>query len=88
MSSVILTAPASISSRQQRKWICDKIGVLAQQDVTDVYRFASTKIPKEKFIAASDGCRVSLDSSIPDDVILQIYNLIKSKLDREVQNES
>jgi hypothetical protein len=80
MTTVILTKPADIPSSMQRKYICDTISRLSQQDTQDVYRFASTKIPKEKFIPASDGCRVSLDSSISDEVILQIYNLVRSKL--------
>jgi hypothetical protein len=79
-STVILTAPTTISSKQQRKWIRDNISGLSQQDTQDVYRFASTKIPKEKFIAASDGCRISFDASISDEIILQIYNLVRSKL--------
>lgn len=80
MSSTILTTPSEISSAQQRKYICDAIRDLSLQDTADIYRFASTKIPKEKFISASDGCRVSLDSSISDEVILLIYNLVRSKL--------
>lgn len=79
-SSVILTAISELSRREQCKSIYNMIPQLPLQDVQDVFRFASTKIPKDQFIRGSDGCRLSLDATISDEIILQLYNLVKSKL--------
>lgn len=80
MSSIILTSPCDLSRRDQCKFIYNMIPQLPLQDVQDVFRFASTKIPKDQFIRGSDGCRLSLDATISDVIILQLYNLVKSKL--------
>lgn len=80
MSGVILTMPADITPKEQRRWICRTVSDLQLQDVQDIYRFASTKIAKEMFITHSDGCRLNLDC-VNDDVVLQIYNLVRSKIE-------
>lgn len=80
MTTFVLTAPCGLSRREQCKFIYNMIPQLPLQDIQDVFRFASTKIPKDQFIRGSDGCRLSLDSSISNEIILQLYNLVKSKL--------
>jgi hypothetical protein len=87
MSGVILTMKATISPKEQRKWICRAIADLTQQDTQDMYRFASTKIPKEMFITHSDGCRLDL-SCVSDEIVLQLYNLIRSKFDADSSSNS
>jgi hypothetical protein len=79
-STIILTTSCDLSRREQCKFIHNMISQLPLQDVQDVFRFASTKIPKDQFIRGSDGCRLSLDTTISDVIILQLYNLVKSKL--------
>lgn len=80
MSSVVLTVTTDLSRREQCKFIHNMIQQLPLQDVQDVYRFTFTKIPKDQFVRGSDGCRLSLDATISDEIILQLYNLVKSKL--------
>lgn len=79
-STIVLTLPSDLTRREQCKFIYNMITQLPLQDVQDVYRFAFTKIPKDQFIRGSDGCRLSLDATISDEIILQLYNLVKSKL--------
>ena len=78
--TTILTEATDLSRREQCKFIYNMIPQLPLQDIQDVYRFAFTKIPKDQFIRGSDGCRLSLDATISDETILQLYNLVKSKL--------
>lgn len=49
----------------------------------DVFKQTQQMVPPEKFIIHADGSRLSLDSSIPDDVLVRMHTLICSKLNYE-----
>lgn len=72
---------AGLSSKEMRKLICNKMCLLAHEDLKDVFKQAQHMIAPEKFIVAGDGTRVSLDRSIDDDVIVRLLEAIESKLE-------
>lgn len=63
-----------------RAWICDKINRLSNDDRKEVLHIATKKIPQDRFINSADGCRVSLDKSISDEVIYDLYIEISKRL--------
>ena len=70
----------TLSPAALRKLVCKNIRHLSQKDRRDVLNFVQSEVPTKKLITAADGTRISLDSSIPDEVILSIYNLIQSRM--------
>ena len=65
---------------QLRKALCDNIHQLSTIDKQEVLNFALQQLPGNKFISSGDGTRISLDASIPDAVIIEMHNLIQSKM--------
>lgn len=77
---IFTMSTASITSKEMRKLVCNKICLLPIDDLRDVFKQAQKMIAPEKFIVAGDGTRVSLDSSIGDDVISRLLEAIDAKL--------
>ena len=71
---------ADIPISQLRKALCDNIHQLSTIDKQEVLNFALQQLPGNKFISSGDGTRISLDASIPDAVIIEMHNLIQSKM--------
>ena len=71
---------ASITSKEMRKLVCNKMCLLPINDLREVFKQAQKMIAPEKFIVAGDGTRISLDSSIGDDVISRLLEAIDAKL--------
>jgi len=47
----------------------------------DVFKHIRLMIPLEKFVKNANGTLLSLDATIPDDVIMRFSDLIKLKLE-------
>ena len=75
-----MTTPDTLSPSQLRRLVCENIRHLSQKDRQDVLNYVIQEVPSKKLITAADGTRISLDSSIPDEVILGIHNLIQSRM--------
>ncbi len=76
MTTLDLPAPS-----QLRKLVCENIRNLSHKDRQDVLNYVLSEVPGKKLIVGSDGTRISLDASIPDEVIRGIHNLIQSRMD-------
>ena len=72
-----------LSRRELCKAIYDQLPSLPRKDMIDVFKQTQQMVPPEKFIIHADGSRLSLDSSIPDDVLVRMHTLICSKLNYE-----
>lgn len=71
---------ADISISQLRKLLSDNIHLLSTQDKQHVLNFALQHLPGKKLIVGGDGTRLSLDASIPDEVIRGMHALVQSKM--------
>lgn len=80
-------ATAGLTSKEMRKLVCNKMCLLAHEDLKDVFKQAQRMVAPEKFIVGGDGTRVSLDGSIGDDVILRLLEAIESKLEYTDPNQ-
>jgi hypothetical protein len=63
-----------------RRLLCGNIHLLSQSDRQEVLNYALQHLPGKKLIACGDGTRLSLDASIPDEVIRGMHALIQSKM--------
>lgn len=70
----------SIPIAQLKKLLCDQIHQISQSDRQQVLNFALSELPGKKLIVGGDGTRLSLDASIPDEVIRGMHALVQSKL--------
>ena len=75
-----MTTPDTLSFAALRKLVCENIRHLSQKDRQDVLNYVIQEVPSKKLISAADGTRISLDSLIPDEVIVGIQNLIQSRM--------
>jgi hypothetical protein len=71
---------ANLTSKEMRKLVCNKMCLLPIDDLKEVFKQAQKMIAPEKFVVSGDGTRVSLDSSIGDDVISRLLEAIDAKL--------
>lgn len=69
-----------LTRRELCKFIYDNIPNLDRENLLDVFKQVRLMIPLEKFIKNANGTLLSLDDTIPDDVIIRFSNLIQSKL--------
>lgn len=69
------------SRRELCKYIYDSLPNLDRENMLDVFKKVRLMIPLEKFIKNANGTLLSLDETIPDDVIIRFSDLIKSKLE-------
>lgn len=67
-------------SREMRKMVSHKMCLLAHEDLKTVFKEAQKMVAPEKFITSGDGTRLSLDMSIPDEVVRRLLEAIESKL--------
>ena len=65
---------------QLKKLLCDNIHQLSTQEKQEVLNYALQQLPGKKFISSGDGTRVSLNASIPDDVVRGMHDLMQSKM--------
>ena len=71
---------SSLTNDQMRKFIIDEISQLDKADVKDILRFCLQKLPGERFITSASGTHLRLDHTISDDLLRQLYDLVKSKI--------
>ena len=69
----------NIPIAQLKKLLCDNIHQLSTQEKQEVLNYALQQLPGKKFISSGDGTRISLDASIPNDVIRGMHDLLQSK---------
>ena len=69
-----------ISIAQLRKLLCDQIHQISQSDRQQVLNFALSELPGKLIHVGGDGCRLSLDASVPDEVIIKLHALVQSKM--------
>lgn len=74
------TPPDLIGIEELRKLVCRNVSQLSKNERQEVLDFCVRELPGKKIISAGDGCRISLDASICNDLVRQIHNLIQSKL--------
>ena len=65
---------------QVRRLLCKQISQLSQKERQEILNFALSEIPGKKFVKSGGGTMLSLDSSIPDEVIQKMHVLVQSKL--------
>ena len=65
---------------QLRKALCDNIHQLSTPEKQEVLNYALQHLPGKRFHAGADGTRLSLDATIPDDVIIGMHALVQSKM--------
>ena len=70
----------TLSPATLRRLVCENIRHLSKKYRLDVLNYVIQEVPSKKLISGADGTRISLDSSIPDEVILGIHNLIQSRM--------
>ena len=74
-----MTTP-DIPIAQLRKLLSDNIHLLSTSEKQNVLNYALQHLPGKKLVASGDGCRLSLDASIPDEVIRGMHALVQSKM--------
>ena len=72
--------PDQLPIGQLKKMLCNQIHQISQQDRQEVHNYALQHIPGRKLITSGDGTRLSLDATIPDEVIIGMHALIQSKM--------
>ena len=65
---------------QLKKLLSDNIHQLSTIDKQEVLNYALQQLPGKRFHSAGDGTRISLDASIPDEVIIGMHDLMQSKM--------
>ena len=65
---------------QLRKILCDHIHQISQSDRQQVLNFALSELPGKLIHVGGDGCRLSLNASVPDEVIIKLHALVQSKM--------
>ena len=65
---------------QLRKLLCDQIHQISQSDRQQVLNFALNELPGKLIHVGGDGCRLSLNASVPDEVIIKLHALVQSKM--------
>ena len=68
------------SIKKMSKYICDNMNEMTLEERKEALDLLQESVPKDRLIIGSDGTRVSLDSSIPDETIEDLYDFIQSKL--------
>ena len=65
---------------QLRMALCDNIHQLSTPEKQEVLNYALQHLSGKSFHAGADGTRLSLDATIPDDVIIGMHALVQSKM--------
>ena len=75
-----MTTPDQLPIATVRKALCDQIHQLSTTEKQEVLNYALQHLPGKRFHAGADGTRLSLDATIPDDVIIGMHALVQSKM--------
>ena len=75
-----MTNPDQLPIYQLRKLLCDQIHQISKSDRQQVLNFPLSELPGKLIHVAGDGCRLSLDASVPDEVIIKLHALVQSKM--------
>ena len=75
-----MTTHDQLPIAQLRKILCDQIHQISQSDRQQVLNFALSELPGRLIHVAGDGCRLSLNASVPDEVIIKLHALVQSKM--------
>ena len=75
-----MTTPDQLPISQLKKLLADNIHMLSTLDKQEVLNYALQHLPGKKLITSGDGTRLSLDASIPDDVIRGMHAILQSKM--------
>ena len=63
-----------------RKALCKNIHTLSIEKRQEILNYALQQLSGKKLIACSDGTCLSLNSSIPDDVIIGMHDMLQSRM--------
>ena len=75
-----MTTPDDIPIAQLRKLLSDNIHMLSTQDKQQVLNFALSELPGKLIHVAGDGCRLSLNALVPDEIKIKLHALVQSKM--------